>query len=160
MLPWYSLASVQMANNLIKWWRTKFLNGYKQFSGEFHLLIINPSTSLNSKHVIARSHVLVCVCIVEVIETHRIHFFLWPCVWVCCLWVSFDNVAGKRKPVAVFEKVVFSRNSHGVRAGDQCCNADLLASLASEAEVTRLTSRLAALLSFLDAAAGLPCSSV
>lgn len=26
--------SQQMANNLMKWWKTKFLNGYRQFSGK------------------------------------------------------------------------------------------------------------------------------
>lgn len=23
----------QMANNFVKWWKTKFLNGYRQFTG-------------------------------------------------------------------------------------------------------------------------------
>lgn len=28
-----------MANNFVKWWKTKFLNGYRQFSGkkDYHL---------------------------------------------------------------------------------------------------------------------------
>lgn len=29
--------SQQMANNLMKWWKTKFLNGYRQFSGKGYL---------------------------------------------------------------------------------------------------------------------------
>ncbi|KAL3289488.1 hypothetical protein HHI36_022909 [Cryptolaemus montrouzieri] len=29
---WISFYNTHMANNLVKWWRTKFLNGYKQFS--------------------------------------------------------------------------------------------------------------------------------
>jgi hypothetical protein len=31
---WISMHNSQMANNLVKWWKTKFLNGYKQFSVE------------------------------------------------------------------------------------------------------------------------------
>lgn len=34
MNTWISAYNIQMANNLMKWWRTKFLNGYKQFSGK------------------------------------------------------------------------------------------------------------------------------
>lgn len=28
----------QMANNFVKWWKTKFLNGYRQFTGTFYLI--------------------------------------------------------------------------------------------------------------------------
>ncbi|XP_008200263.1 uncharacterized protein nkd [Tribolium castaneum] len=31
---WLLMHNSQMANNLVKWWKTKFLNGYKQFSVE------------------------------------------------------------------------------------------------------------------------------
>ncbi|XP_044765570.1 protein naked cuticle homolog [Coccinella septempunctata] len=31
---WISFYNTHMANNIVKWWRTKFLNGYKQFSGD------------------------------------------------------------------------------------------------------------------------------
>jgi hypothetical protein len=34
MNEWNTIYSMQMANNLVKWWKTKFLNGYKPFTGK------------------------------------------------------------------------------------------------------------------------------